>query len=341
MTGAQTAQTFAPFRLLVPLVVRWRLLALAAVLGGVLGVIVGFVLPKRYTATMRFTAQSSEGGGIGSSLAALAGQFGVDIPIGAAGGGMPPQFYGDLLVTREVLEPVVTGRYARQDGDSVDLQTFIGARRGTPRRRIEVASKKLLRRTAVSVHKSGLVTVTVSLGDPAVAAGVANALLVELNRFTVERLQFQSRQQRIFAEQRLESAQAELRDAEDAEAQFIERNRSFQQSPTLRAQLARLQRVTQTKQEIVATLSRAFEESRVQEVKDMPTLTTVENAVPPAKKSWPRRSFVAALGALAALGLAVTVIWVTDWFAEARRTGREDVVELADAWRRTGPFQGR
>jgi len=341
MTGADTGQTFAPLRLLVPLVVRWRLLVLAAVVGGVLGAIVGFVLPKRYAATMRFTAQSSEGSGLGSSLAALAGQFGVDIPIGAAGGGMSPQFYADLLDTREILEPVVTARYVRQDGDSVDLQSFIGARRGTPRRRIEVAIKKLLRRMTVSVHKSGLVTATLSLRDPAVAAGAANALLAELNRFTVERLQFQSRQQRIFTEHRLTTAQAELREAEDAEARFVERNRSFQQSPTLRAQLARLQRVTQTKQEIVATLSRAYEESRVQEVKDMPTLTTVENAVPPAKKSWPRRSLVAALGVLAALGLAVTGIWVTDWFAEARRAGREDVLELVDAWRRTGPARGR
>jgi uncharacterized protein involved in exopolysaccharide biosynthesis len=333
--AADSAQTFAPFRLLVPLVVHRRALALIALAGGVLGLAVGFILPRRYTATARFTAQSAEGTGIGSSLAALADQFGLDVNIAAAGGGMSPAFYADLITTREILEPVVTGRYARQGGDSVDLREFIRARRGSPRRRIEVAIKKLLRRTDVSVHKSGLITVDVSLNDPAVSAGVANALLNEVNAFTVNRLQFQSRQQRLFAEERLDTAQAELRAAENAEAFFVERNRSYQQSPTLRVQFSRLQRLTQTKQEIVATLSRAYEEARLQEVRDMPTLTIVETGVPPARKSWPKRSTAALLGGFAALALAVIVLWLNDWFGEARRAGRADVVELVDAWRRT------
>ncbi|HET7039758.1 MAG TPA: hypothetical protein VFH97_07710, partial [Gemmatimonadales bacterium] len=258
----------------------------------------------------------------------------------AAGGGMSPAFYADLLTTREILEPVVTGRYGKQDGDSVDLREFLRARRGTPRRRIEVAIKRLLRRTDVEMHKSGLITVTVSLNDPVVSAGVANALLGEVNAFTVNRLQFQSRQQRLFAEERLDTAQAELREAENAEAFFVERNRSYQQSPTLRVQFARLQRATQTKQEIVGTLSRAYEEARLQEVRDMPTLTIVETAVPPARKSWPRRSVAALIGALVAFTGAVTVLWLRDWFDEARRSGRSDVIELVDAWRSTPSRSG-
>jgi uncharacterized protein involved in exopolysaccharide biosynthesis len=341
MTASGTGQTFAPLRLLVPLVARWRPLALIALASGVVGLAIGFILPPRFTATTRFTAQTAEGGGLGSSLAALAGRFGLNVdPRGA--GGMTPQFYADVLLTREILEPVLTARYARRDAaDSVILTDFLRARRGTPRQRIETGRKKLARRVRVAVARSGLVTVDVTLKDPVVAAGVANRLLDELNRLTVERLQFQSRQQRIFAEARLQSAQVELREAEDAEAQFIERNRSFQQSATLRAAMARLQRATQIKQEIVSTLARSYEEARVQEVRDMPALTTIEIAVPPARKSWPRRSVAALLGAVVALAVAVTWIWLADWLAEARRAGRDDVLDLADAWRRTTPFRGR
>lgn len=342
MTGPQPAQTFAPFRLLVPLVTRWRVIALATLAGGVVGLAVGFILPKRYTAVARFTARSVETGGIGSSVAALAGQFGIDIDVAAAAGGMSPAFYADLLFTREILEPVVTRRYAQRDGaDSVDLRDFLRAPSGSPRRRIEVTITQLLGRQGVSVNKNGLVTVTITLRDPVVAAGVANHLLAQLDEFTVHRLQFQSRQQRIFAQERLDTAQAELRAAEDAEAAFIERNRSYQQSPTLQAQLARLERATQVKQEIVATLSRAYEEARVQEVREMPALTIIEAAVPPTRKSWPRRSKAALIGAAAAFGLVVTLVWVSDWFSEARRTGREDVLALVDAWRRTAPSKGR
>jgi uncharacterized protein involved in exopolysaccharide biosynthesis len=67
----------------------------------------------------------------------------------------------------------------------------------------------------------------------------------------------------------------------------------------------------------------------------MPTLTIVETGVPPARKSWPKRSTAALLGGFAALALAVIVLWLNDWFGEARRAGRADVVELVDAWRRT------
>jgi uncharacterized protein involved in exopolysaccharide biosynthesis len=335
MTGPPAAQTFAPFRLLVPLVVRWRLLVLATFLGGVLGVATAFLLPKRYTAVARFTAQSRDGAGIGSSLAALADQFGLDVAI-PTGGGMSPAFYADLIATRAILEPVVTARYATAGGDSIDFPAFIRATRGTPRRQVEIGIKKLMARMVTGVHKSGLVSITVSLNDPVVSAGVANRILDELNAFTISRLQFQSRQQRMFAEERLDTALAELRAAEDAEAAFVERNRSYQQSPTLQAQLARLQRVTMTKQEVVSTLSRGYEEARVQEVRDMPALTIVEVAVPPAKKSWPRRSIAGIGGALGAFAILVVLLWVRDWLAEARRERRADVLELVDAWKRTG-----
>jgi uncharacterized protein involved in exopolysaccharide biosynthesis len=340
MPAAPGAQTFAPFRLLVPLVLRWRLIAITAFLGGVLAYGVAWLLPRRYAATARFTAQSAETAGIGTSLAALADQFGLDVNLGALSG-MSPAFYADLVGTREILEPVVTSRYATRSGDSVDFRTFVKATSGSYRRQVEVATKKLRRRMGIGLNKSGLISVTVTLGDPELSAGVANRILDQLNTFTITRLQFQSRQQRIFAEERLDTALAELRAAEVAEVAFIERNRSYQQSPTLRAQLARLERVTQTKQEVVATLARGYEEARVQEVRDMPALTIVEVAVPPARKSWPRRSIAAIAGSLAVFVVVVLVIWVRDWLDEARRESRADVLELVDAWKRTAPVRRR
>ncbi len=59
---------------------KWRLLALAAVLGALLGLGYYFLKPVIYTAHITFVVEESKSaGGGGSLMSALAGQFGVDI----------------------------------------------------------------------------------------------------------------------------------------------------------------------------------------------------------------------------------------------------------------------
>ena len=323
--------SFSPWRLVTPLLPHWPRLLAFGLAGGLAGVALGFALHSRYTATARFTAQSPSSTRIGNNLATLAGQFGLNLDLGV-GGVSSPEFYADIVQTREVLEQVLLARYPMTGGtDSTDLLKFLRLDAASSARNKETGVKKLRRAIHVDVARSGMVTVNVTLNDPTVAAAVANTLIDRLNAFTVSRLQFQSRQQRLFAEERLSSAQQELHEAEQDEVVFLERNRLWEQSPMLRAQYARLQRVTQTKQDIVATLSRAYEEARLQEARDTPNITVVEAAIAPTRRSWPPRALFGLAGFFIGLTIASVGLWGSHWLSEARRS--PEGAELLAAWR--------
>lgn len=326
-------QAVSPLRLLTPLLLRrWRVI-LFGLYGAAVGVAVAFALPKRYTATIRFVAQGPSGPTGGTGVAKLAQQFGFALDIGSTGV-TTPLFYTDLVYTRAILEPVVTQRYALSTTgrDTVDLIGFLEVQGASERDRVERAMRKLRRTVTVDLTKSGLTTVQVALADPHIAAAVANALLARLNTFTVEQLQSQSRQQRQFAEHRLEAAQEELRKAEEEEVVFLQRNQIFERSPVLRARYARLQRAIQIKQEIVLTLARSYEEARLEETRDVPTLTVLEAAVPPVRRSWPPRGLIAVGGLLLGMTAGIVSVWLAHWLQEATQERRPEVLEFVEAW---------
>jgi uncharacterized protein involved in exopolysaccharide biosynthesis len=130
----------------------------------------------------------------------------------------------------------------------------------------------------------------------------------ELNKFNVSRRRSQSGEERIFTERRLAEARQELADAEDELVRFLQRNRLFSESSVASVGARRLERRVQLKQEVLGTLSRSYEEARINEVRDTPVLTVIDRAEAPAWKSFPNRllSVLVALlvGAILGVGLA-------------------------------------
>lgn len=78
--------------------------------------------------------------------------------------------------------------------------------------------------------------------------------------------------------------------------------------PRLAVEFARLTRDVLVKEKVHEYLTTEFEQSRIQEARDLRTIQTVDRAVPPIKKSRPRRSLIVvltvALAAIAGAGLA-------------------------------------
>ena len=81
-----------------------RLILLFAAIGAALSLSVGLLRDRTWTATFSFVPQAGKNPAAG--LASLAGQFGVSLS-SLAGDQQPPEFYADLLLTREVLAPIV------------------------------------------------------------------------------------------------------------------------------------------------------------------------------------------------------------------------------------------
>ncbi len=303
---AEGEQDVSLVRLLIPLVRRWQLIAACALVALLGSVALAFLLPVRYTAETTFTADQSQSSiSLPSGLAGLAGQFGFSLE--GLRQGLSPEFFVSVLQSRAILVEVLQTAFPDSVGGRVEQRKLIDildVQAPTPAKRLEKSLKQLRKRvSAAHDRKSGILSVAVEDASAPRAAAITNHILELLNRYNVERLQTKSRQQREFAEQRLEQAQGELRTAEQAQLRFLQTNRQYNQSPLLAYEAGRLQRTVQLKQDVVTTLTKAYEEARISEARSIPALVVVDPAETPAFKSSPKRAIIVTAGLL--LGLAL------------------------------------
>lgn len=266
---------------------RWIILVPFS--ASVLAAITVLLLPSRYEARTSFTGELGGGlGGFGSlaGLASLAGVSGLGGAMGSA------DLFAAVAKSESVLRAVLIKEFSaprlsaqpRRLIDLLDLDATTDAE--LEAKALEHLSERINVSTDI---RTNIVTLTVTLGDSLLAADVANSIVDEVNRFNIERRRSQSGEQRRFAEERLATAEEELRAAERALEDFLRENRSLGASPTLRVMHDRLQRDVALKQEIVSTIRRRYEEARIAEVQDTPVITVIDEARPPHKRAWPKR----------------------------------------------------
>src|SRR5438445_2727691 len=285
---------------------RHALLIVAAAL--VAGVVAGAIMvasPARYSAQTSFFVETRSTSALPQALMGLAGQLGV---LPNQGVTQSPQFFASLATSREILTRVLEGRYPRTQGDSVVLLDLVVRSSGSTdgAARVEAGKRRLQRRVSVSVEpRTGVVTLGVTLGDRVLAAAVANRLVDALDQFNAQNRRSQAHERRIFVSGRAADAADTLRRAETDLRTFYERNRVWRNSPMLTFEEGVLQRQVSIAQDVYMTLRRELETARVDEVNDTPTLSIIDAAVPPTKRSGPHRI----LNTLLATLFAAAVVW--------------------------------
>jgi uncharacterized protein involved in exopolysaccharide biosynthesis len=274
-----------------------------------------FVLGRPYLATSRFVPQQRDANA--SRLGALAAQFGLSVAPASAGDS--PDFYVQLLRSRTLLTDVLQARFAAPEGpaaDSAALLDILDAEGDIPEERLREGVDELhdLLGTRVDL-KTGIVTVTTTAETRALAEAVNRRLLDLVNDFNLERRQSQAAAERAFVEQRMLAVQRELEAAEGALQAFLARNRLYEGSPALEFEYARLQRRVQLRQGVYTSLAQAFEQARIDEVRNTPVITIIEQPEGSARP--------AGRGALAtaavALVLGVVLALFASLAAELRR----------------------
>ena len=311
-----------------------RTLVLATLAGGLLGASVGLRSPLLYKVSASFVSQeatSSAGG-----LAGLAGQFGVRIP--GASGGESPEFYQELLTSREVLSGVVNRRYDPEPGatnaTSVPLLDLAEIGGDTEAERLErglewVRSGVL---TSSISRQTGVVSFSVTTLWPRVSFDMSTALLEAMQEFNLRTRRTQAQSERVFLEARVSAAGDELREAEGRLQVFLQQNRQFQNSPELQFQYERLQREVAMRQEVYTGLVQAFEEAKIREVRDTPVITVLEHPVIPARREARGTVLKGLLGMILGGFLGLGVI-----FAREMLSGEptSDGAEFRRAWAET------
>jgi uncharacterized protein involved in exopolysaccharide biosynthesis len=257
-----------------------------------LGTVGLLLLPNKYTATVRLAPEERQSV-LPGQLAGLAGLAGIQL----GGQTQSPQFYASLLRSRPLVYAVLEQRYptTRDLADSVLLLDVLHPRGSTLTERRWNASQKFNRATAASVDaRTGIVSYAVTLTSPVLAAAVANAAAAQLNLFNAEARQSQAGIRRRFIEARVSEVADSLRRAEEAMRRFLAENRDFRNSPRLAFEHARLERAVMMQEELYTDLQRQLNASRIEEVDDVPVVTTVEPALPPERKSGPHRALLLA-----------------------------------------------
>lgn len=289
----------------------WRTLVKVPVWFAIAAAIVVLLVPQVFTVHAVFLGDTGSSGiQLSSGLAALASQFGVSGSLGS----IPPDFYGDLVTSRTILEPVARRIYVADPrmssgltrGSLLELYDVAG---NTDEERMENLLKVLNKQLNVSVDRvTNVVGIDLDTRWPTLGKAILDSVLVEVDHFNQQMRRAAAHEQRVFTDGRIEWAQGQLTQAENSLLEFYQHNRTWQSSPGLTVEEGRLRRQVEMRQDVYTTLVTQGEQAAINEVKNTPVLTIVTVPVVPALRSWPMRKLLVLLAALVGLLIASGLI---------------------------------
>lgn len=240
---------FSLIDILIGLLRRRRVFALAILIPGVVAYLVSFLVPTRYTSTTRLMPpqqSQSIANQILGQLGPLAGLAGKDM-----GGRNPSELYVALLKS-ETLEDSIIQHFNLMQVYRTKL--LVDTRRKLDSRVDAVASKE------------GIITISVTDGDPKRASEMATALVEGLYKLNQTLAVSEAAQRRMFYEQQLDAEKNKLSEAEVSMARTQQSSGLLQLDSQARATIEQNSRL---EAELAAT--------QVQ-LRSMQSFATTENA---------------------------------------------------------------
>jgi capsule polysaccharide export protein KpsE/RkpR len=306
---------------------RWiRRRAFAIGLTGACGAAVAFgasfLVAKRYTAYASYAVASSRNGLSLDRLAGFAAQLGIT---GAVANTESPDYFARVSTMREVKLQILRDTVCDVGGHCRTLNDvlFGPSRHVADELEQERRLKQLSKRMSVTVDpRTGVITTSASAPTPELAERILAAQLAGLSRFVQQKRESQARNERLFAEGRLKELQQKQQAVISTLTKFYESNRSFALSPALRFQEQELQAQLGLWQELVQSVARESELAHLDEVRDIPAITVLEQPYASRRKTAPRRS----LWALAGFLIGALIGLRPDQFA--RRSRRAQKLDL-------------
>lgn len=103
----------------------------------------------------------------------------------------------------------------------------------------------------------------------------------------------------------------------------------FAKLPELFLEYVRLLRATKVQEAIYELLTQQYEQAKIMEVKDTPTVQVLDRASPPEKKTSPKRSRIVIMAAIFSLFLGVSATFFLEWF-EHLKTRPDEYAKIVD-----------
>ena len=321
-----------------------RVIVVSVLVALVLGVVVALLSPKSYVAEAKLAPSST--GSTSGALSALR-SFGLNLGEGEI---VSPSVYPDIVQSPDFLLALARDTfYIAEEGRRMTLVEYYGRKswlsylnplnwlRGGDEGPVhdlysgelilpteeEYEAIRKLREVLSASEKAGggllkegpgVVTVRAETDDPYLSAAlVARAirhLQAAINRIKTKK----ARQDLEFLERKFAQVEAELRQAENELARFLDANRN-PQTARLRAEMERLQRQVSFKEQLYRELQLQKTQAEIQVQKEAPVLSVVQPPVPPDEPASTSRTLIALLflflGLFVGLGLAFVSHWLS------------------------------
>jgi len=111
----------------------------------------------------------------------------------------------------------------------------------------------------------------------------------------------------------------------------------FAEVPSLSLKLARLFREVKIQEGIFGLLTQQYEQYKIQETKDTPTIQVLDKAVPPEKRAKPKRARLVGISGILSIFVSMVFIFGLEYFKRSKQKNPEAIERLEallGAWRR-------
>ena len=304
---------------------RWRIIARVMGLTIVVAILAVIFIPPVYRSRASFVANTSASSKLSGSIASSGALGGLASQLGVGSGSDPSEsanFYMELIQSRELLTRLLLSRFrdphSASPRDSATLVDILRIRNSDPKRRLEIAIKRLS--TDIDGNydmKTNLVWIEVDAQWSELSAAMANRTIDLVTAFNKEQRVSRAKSKRVFLEGRVNLARGALQSAEEKHRAFYDQNRSWRTSPSLTFEEKQLQREEDQTADLYTMLQRQLETALLDEVNDAALITVVDSAVPAQKAQWPRYGVLLVstlmagllLGLMIAGGAAILADW--------------------------------
>ena len=248
---------------------RWRLALTLCVAAWAAALALALLPARRYTATVVLAAvPNARNASLSGGLTALLGS--------AQLGGIQstPYFIAKLLLLRSVVMQVAAEPVPDARGGAVIeriLEEPAGEIRPT---RVEPAMRDIL--SAEVDKQTGLIALRARHADSAVVRQVANRLVQTASETFVRVSRAQATSQRVAQAERVDSAQRQLRRAEERVLNFLSANRAFTQFSPASISRQQLEREVMNSQTVYSQARTDYEAAVARELEETPALVIVD-----------------------------------------------------------------
>lgn len=111
----------------------------------------------------------------------------------------------------------------------------------------------------------------------------------------------------------------------------------FAEVPALSMELARLIREVKIQSAVFELLTNQYEQYKIQETRDTPTIQVLDKAFPPERKSKPKRAFLVGIAGIVSLATSVIFVFGLEYFKKSKERSPQEferIQTLLGAWRK-------